>query len=94
MEAGGTVEAAWPPWLIITIAVISLVGVVVMAVVGPMMVERFESGRTTPESPESSAIAQRVSDAVTLIQSAITDLQTRIGGLEVTQMTDAHDQRG
>lgn len=94
MEAGGTVEAVGPPWLVITIAVISLVGVVVTAVIGPMMVERFTSGRTTPESPESSAIAQRVSEAVMVIQSVITDLQTRIGGLEVMQMTDAHDQRG
>jgi hypothetical protein len=80
MEAGGTVEAVGPPWLMITIAVVSLVGVVVTAVVGPMMVDRFTSGRTTPESPEFLAIAQQTSDAVTLVQSAITDLQTRTGG--------------
>jgi hypothetical protein len=94
METGGTVEAVGPPWLMITIAAISLVEVVITAAVGPMIVEWFTSGRTTPESPESSAIAQRVSEAVTLIQSAIADLQVRIGRLEVMQMTDAHDHRG
>lgn len=78
----------------ITIAGISLVGVVLTAIVGPLVVARLTARRATPESLESLAIIQRVSDAVTLIQSAIADLQTRIGRLEVMQMTDAHDHRG
>ncbi|MGH3865592.1 MAG: hypothetical protein ACRDQ4_05530 [Pseudonocardiaceae bacterium] len=81
----------------ITIAVISLGGVVVTALVGPLVVERFTSGRATPESPESAAIAQLASEAVKLVmivQSSLADLQTRIRQLEVMQMTDAHDQRG
>jgi len=94
METGRTVEVVGPPWLMIIIAGVSLLGVVVTAVIGPIVVERFKSGRTTPESPEFSAIAQRVSDAVTLVQSAIADMQTRIGRLEVVQLMDAHDQRG
>lgn len=94
METGGTAEVVGPPWLMITIAGISLLGVVVTAVVGPMFVERFKSGRTTPESPESLAIAQGVGDAATLLQTVIADLQTRIGRLELMQMTDAHDPRG
>ncbi|MGH4008609.1 MAG: hypothetical protein ACRDTH_10725 [Pseudonocardiaceae bacterium] len=39
-------------------------------------------------------IAQPASDAVTLIQSAIADLQTRVGQLEALQMTVVHDKRG
>ncbi|MGH3777454.1 MAG: hypothetical protein ACRDRR_17305 [Pseudonocardiaceae bacterium] len=39
-------------------------------------------------------IAQQASDAVTLIQSAIADLQTRVGRLEALQMTVVHDKRG
>lgn len=88
MEVGG------PPWLVLTISAISLVGVVLTALVGPMIVERRKLGQTTPEPSEPAAIAQRVSDAVTLIQSAIADLQSRVGRLEMMQMTDAHDQRG
>ncbi|MGH3852212.1 MAG: hypothetical protein ACRDR6_01675 [Pseudonocardiaceae bacterium] len=94
METGGTVEAVGPPWLLITIAGISFLGVVVTAVVGPLIVERFRSRQSAPESPESSAIAHGVGDAVALIQSAIGDLQTRIGRLEMMQMTDAHEHRG
>jgi hypothetical protein len=61
METVRTVEVLGPPWVMITIAVISLGGVVVTALVGPLVVERFKSGRTTPVSPESSAIAQLAS---------------------------------
>jgi hypothetical protein len=88
------VETEGPPWLMIIIAGISLVGVIVTAVVGPLVVARFTARRATSESLESLAVIQRVGDAMTLIQSAIADLQTRIGRLEVMQMTDAHDQRG
>jgi hypothetical protein len=88
------VETEGPPWLMITVAGISLVGVMVTAIVGPLVVARFTARRATPESLESLAIIQRVSDAMTLIQSAVADLQTRIGRLEVMQMTDAHDHRG
>jgi TolA-binding protein len=94
MEPVRTVEVLGPPWVMITIAVISLGGVVVTALVGPLVVERFKSGRTTPISPESSAIAQLANEAVkfvTVVQSSLTDLQTRIRQLEVMQMTDAHD---
>ncbi len=97
METGSTAEIFGPPWLMITIAVISLGGVVVTALVGPLVVERFRSGRTTPESLEFSAVAQLASESVklvTIVQSSLADLQTRIGRLEVRQMTDAHDQRG
>lgn len=89
-----TVEAwtSGPPWLAITIAAISLAGVVVTAVVGPMLVERRKSDRAGIEPPEPAMIAQRVSDAVTLIQSEITDLQQRVGRLEALQMTGAHVQ--
>lgn len=88
MEIGG------PPWLVLTASVMGLVGVIVTAVVGPMVVERRKLGRITPEPSEPAAIAQRVSDAVTLIQSSIADLQNRVGRLEAMQMMDAHDQRG
>ncbi|MGH3718747.1 MAG: hypothetical protein ACRDRI_07885 [Pseudonocardiaceae bacterium] len=83
-----------PPWLMITIAGISLLGVVITAVIGPMIIEWFKSGRTTPESPESSAIEHGVGGAVVLIQAVIADLQARIGRLETMQMTDAHEHRG
>lgn len=53
------------------------------AVVDPLVVARFTARRATPESLESLAIIQRLSDAMTLIQSAITDLQTRMARLEV-----------
>ena len=57
METGRTVEVVGPPWLMmIIIAGVSLLGVVVTAVIGPIVVERFKSGRTTPESPEFSVI--------------------------------------
>jgi hypothetical protein len=52
------VEAVGPPWLVIIIAGISLVGVVVTAVVGPLVVARFTARRATPESLESLAIIQ------------------------------------
>jgi hypothetical protein len=86
---------AWssgPPWLAITIAGISLAGVVVTAVVGPMLVERRKSDRVAFEAPEPAVIAQRASDAVALIQSEITDLQQRVGRLEALQMAGAHVQ--
>lgn len=87
---------AWsssPPWLAITIAGISLAGVVVTAVVGPMLVERRKSDRDTFEAPEPARIAQRASDAVVLIQSEITDLQHRVGRLESLQMAGARVER-
>ncbi|MDQ4021787.1 MAG: hypothetical protein M3257_09230 [Actinomycetota bacterium] len=88
MQAGG------PAWLTITIAAISLIGIVVTAVVGPVIVERVKSGRSTFTPPTPMVIAQQASDAVTLIQSAIADLQARVGRLEVLQMSESHDQRG
>ncbi|MGH3788780.1 MAG: hypothetical protein ACRDRG_20025 [Pseudonocardiaceae bacterium] len=83
------VWSSGPPWLAITIAGISLAGVVVTAVVGPIVVERRKSNRVFLDPPESAVIAQRASDAVTLIQSEITDLQHRVGRLEALQMADA-----
>ncbi|MDQ4032646.1 MAG: hypothetical protein M3332_10420 [Actinomycetota bacterium] len=88
MQAGG------PAWLTITIAAISLIGIVVTAVVGPVIVERIKSGRPNFVPPTPMVIAQQASDAVTLIQSAIADLQARVGRLEVLQMRESHDQRG
>lgn len=88
MDAGG------PPWLTITIAAISLIGIVVTAVIGPVIVERVKPGRSTLEPPAPGVIAQQASDAVALIQSAIADLQSRVGRLEELQMMVAHDRRG
>lgn len=88
MQAGG------PAWLTITIAAISLIGIVVTAVVGPVIVERIKTGRPNFVPPTPMVIAQQASDAVTLIQSAIADLQARVGRLEVLQMRESHDQRG
>lgn len=88
MQAGG------PAWLTITIAAISLIGIVVTAVVGPVIVERIKSGGPNFVPPTPMVIAQQASDAVTLIQSAIADLQARVGRLEVLQMRESHDQRG
>jgi tellurite resistance protein TehA-like permease len=88
------VQAGGPAWLTITIAAISLIGIVVTAVVGPVIVERFKSGRPNFVPPTPMVIAQQASDAVTLIQSAIADLQARVGRLEVLQMRESHDQRG
>ncbi|MDQ5855914.1 MAG: hypothetical protein M3302_06325 [Actinomycetota bacterium] len=66
----------------------------VTAVVGPVIVERIKSGRPNFVPPTPMVIAQQASDAVTLIQSAIADLQARVGRLEVLQMRESHDQRG
>lgn len=89
MESG----TSGPPWLTIIIAGISLVGIVITAMVGPIVVERRKSVRTSPESAEPSVIAQRAGDAVTLIQSEITDLQNRVGRLEALQMAGSNGQR-
>jgi hypothetical protein len=87
------VEVGTSGWLTITIAgIFSLAGIVVTAVVGPMVVEHRRSGRSTGELPEPTVIAQRASDAVGLIQSEITDLQNRVGRLEALQMAVAHDR--
>ena len=86
------VWSSGPPWLAITIAGISLAGVVVTAVVGPMVVERRKSNSANLVPPEPAVIAQRASDAVTLIQSEITDLQHRVGRLEALQMAGARGQ--
>lgn len=81
-----------PPWLTITIAGLSLLGVVITAVVGPIVVDRRRSRRAAPESPDPAAIAQRADDAVMIIQHEISDLQNRVGRLEALQMagTDGH----
>jgi hypothetical protein len=81
-----------PPWLTITIAGLSLLGVVITAVIGPMMVDRRRTSRGAPEVPDAAAIAQRADDAVMIIQHEISDLQYRVGRLEALQMagTDGH----
>ncbi|HET9256050.1 MAG TPA: hypothetical protein VFO16_12725 [Pseudonocardiaceae bacterium] len=88
MEQG----SSGPLWLTITIAVLSFVGVLITALVGPFVVDRRRTGPGIPEAPEPTVIAQRADDAVTLIQSEITDLQNRVGRLEALQMTGAHGQ--
>lgn len=88
MEAG----SLGPPWLTITIAVLSLVGVVITAMVGPIVVDRRRSGLVGAESPEPAVIARRADEAVVLIQSEITDLQNRVGRLEALQMAGSHGQ--
>ena len=84
--------SAGPPWLTITIAGLSLLGVVITAVVGPVMVDRRKSRPALPKSPDAAVIAQRADDAVMIIQHEISDLQNRVGRREALQMagTDAH----
>lgn len=84
--------SAGPPWLTITIAGLSLLGVVITAVVGPVVVDRRRSDPALPKSPDAAVIAQRADDAVMIIQHEIGDLQNRVGRLEALQMagTDGH----
>ena len=88
MEAG----SSGPPRLTITIAGLSFVGVVITALIGPIIVDRRRSGWAGPESAEPAMIAQRADEAVALIQHEITDLQNRVGRLETLQMAGAHGQ--
>jgi hypothetical protein len=83
--------SAGPPWLTITIAGLSLLGVVITAVVGPVVVDRRSSRPALPKWPDAAMIAQRADDAVLIIQHEISDLQNRVGRLEALQMvgTDA-----
>ena len=67
--------SAGPPWLTITIAGLSLLGVVITAVVGPVVVDRRSSRPALPKSPDAAVIAQRADDAVMIIQHEISDLQ-------------------
>lgn len=82
-----------PLWLTIAITAVSFVGVLITAVVGPIVVDRRRVRLGTAESPEPTVIARRANEAVTLIQSEITDLQFRVGRLEALQMAGAHGQR-
>lgn len=86
MEAG----SSGPPWLTIIIAVLSFVGVVVTAMIGPIFVDRRRSAWVGTESPDPAVISRRADEAVTLIQSEITDLQNRVGRLEALQMAGSH----
>lgn len=88
MEQG----SSGPPWLTITIAGLSLVGVVITALIGPIIVDRRRSSWSGLKSAEPAAIAQRADEAVLLIQHEITDLQNRVGRLETLQMAGAHGQ--
>jgi hypothetical protein len=82
-----------PPWLLITISGLSLVGVVITAVVGPIVVDRRRSHRAGSESSEVAVIAQRADDAVMIIQHEISDLQRRVGRLEALRMVGFDAQR-
>jgi hypothetical protein len=82
-----------PPWLLITISGLSLVGVVITAVVGPIVVDRRRSHRVVSESSEVAVIAQRADDAVMIIQHEISDLQRRVGRLEALRMVGFDAQR-
>jgi hypothetical protein len=88
VEAG----SSGPPWLTITIAGLSFVGVVITALIGPIIVDRRRPGWAGSESSEPAMIAQRADEAVALIQHEITDLQNRVGRLEVLQIAGAHGQ--
>jgi hypothetical protein len=77
----------------ITMAGLSLLGVVITAVVGPIVVDRRRSRRAVPESPDAAVIAQRADDAVMIIQHEISDLQNRVGRLEALQMAGTDAQR-
>jgi hypothetical protein len=68
-------------------------GVVITAVIGPIIVDRCRAGSAKLELPQPSLIAQRADEAVTLIQSEITDLQNRVGRLESLQMAGGHGKR-
>jgi hypothetical protein len=81
-----------PPWLTITIAGLSLLGVVITAVVGPIMVDRRKTRGGFPEAPDAAVIAQRADDAVMIIQHEISDLQHRVGRLEALQMAGTDGQ--
>ena len=81
-----------PPWLTITIAGLSLLGVVITAVVGPIMVDRRRTRPGVPEAPDAAVIAQRADDAVMIIQHEISDLQHRVGRLEALQMAGTDGQ--
>lgn len=89
MEQG----SSGPLWLTITIAVLSFVGVLITALVGPIVVDRRKLGHGRQDTPEPAVIAQRADEAVTLIQSEITDLQHRVGRLEALQMAGSDGQR-
>ena len=67
--------SAGPPWLTITIAGLSLLGVVITAVVGPVVVDRRKSRPAVLNTPDAAVIAQRADDAVMIIQHEISDLQ-------------------
>lgn len=89
MEQG----SSGPLWLTITIAVLSFVGVLITAMVGPIVVDRRRLRHDPQDSPEPAVIAQRADEAVTLIQSEINDLQHRVGRLEALQMAGSDGQR-
>lgn len=82
-----------PPWLMITVSGLSLVGVVITAVVGPVVVDRRRSRRAVSDASDAAAIAKRADDAVMIIQHEISDLQHRIGRLEALQMAGIDARR-
>jgi hypothetical protein len=82
-----------PPWLLITISGLSLVGVVITAMVGPIVVDRRRSHHVVSGSSEVAVIAQRADDAVMIIQHEISDLQRRVGRLEALRMVGFDAQR-
>jgi hypothetical protein len=82
-----------PPWLMITVSGLSLMGVVITAVVGPIVVDRRRSRRAVSESSGAAVIAKRADDAVMIIQHEISDLQHRVGRLEALQMAGIDAQR-
>ena len=77
----------------ITVSGLSLVGVVITAVVGPVVVDRRRSRRAVSDASDAAAIAKRADDAVMIIQHEISDLQHRIGRLEALQMAGIDAQR-
>jgi hypothetical protein len=76
----------------IIISVLSLVGVVITAVIGPIVVDRRRAVPAGTDLPEPAVIVQQADGAVALIQSEITDLQNRVGRLEALQMAGSHGQ--
>lgn len=78
---------AGPPWLVIALGTISLLGVIATAIIGPAVVERVKRGPAPAVPPTPAVVAQNSADAIDLIRDVLSDLQRRVSQLEHLQMT-------